>query len=69
VLPADAAVALDAEGALQAVRRQSFAAIVLAQVIGMPGAALAAGLADRTVELSALAAHVTNLTNGNGGTT
>jgi purine-binding chemotaxis protein CheW len=31
VLPAGASVALDAEGALEAVRRQSFAAIVLAQ--------------------------------------
>jgi two-component system, chemotaxis family, protein-glutamate methylesterase/glutaminase len=38
-------------------------------IFGMPGAAVAAGLADRTVELGELASHLTTLTNGNGGTT
>jgi len=33
-------------------------------IFGMPGAAVAAGLADRTVELGELAAHLTTLTNG-----
>jgi two-component system chemotaxis response regulator CheB len=38
-------------------------------IFGMPGAAVAAGLADRTVELADLAAHIVTLTNGNGGNT
>jgi len=33
-------------------------------IFGMPGAAIAAGLADWTVELGDLAPHLTTLTNG-----